>query len=298
MSYLKGNHLFNFGFNFTQINAWQAAANSSLLNTVTLAQATGDPDNTGATSLFTTTTLPGASATQLSDAANLYALIAGRVSRGDQFRRSERDHQDLRSELLGRPRPHARVRFLRAGYLACLFEIDPDRAAYAGIARALFRTWITFIRVPGSPVCLASRAWATCLSRASSPVRRLCFRWCPLAWAASIRVWAISARRSGSPIASRNGGIFHWLTGNDAVLRAGFGVSTNRQGIGYLDGVWNGNQGRSLATSASASANPEYLPGGRHTFQRFVFPLGGSQFGGPHFPQSHLPAWLYRAVRA
>ncbi len=80
VSYLKGNHLFNFGFNFTQINAWQAAANSSLLNTVALAQATGDPDNTGATSLFTTTTLPGASATQLSDAANLYALIAGRVS--------------------------------------------------------------------------------------------------------------------------------------------------------------------------------------------------------------------------
>src|SRR3984957_16079320 len=50
VSYLKGNHLFNFGFNFTQVNAWDASANSSLLNTVTLGQATGDPDNTGATS--------------------------------------------------------------------------------------------------------------------------------------------------------------------------------------------------------------------------------------------------------
>ena len=55
VSYLKGNHLFNFGVNFTQVNAWSASANSSLLNTVTLGQATGDPDNTGATSLFTTT---------------------------------------------------------------------------------------------------------------------------------------------------------------------------------------------------------------------------------------------------
>src|ERR1039458_7635611 len=62
LSYIKARHLLNFGGNFTQVNAWQAAANSSLLNTVTLGQATGDPDNTGATSLFTTTTLPGASA--------------------------------------------------------------------------------------------------------------------------------------------------------------------------------------------------------------------------------------------
>ena len=50
LSYIKARHLLNFGGNFTQVNAWQAAANSSLLNTVTLGQATGDPDNTGATS--------------------------------------------------------------------------------------------------------------------------------------------------------------------------------------------------------------------------------------------------------
>ena len=80
VTYLKKNHLLNFGGNFTQINAWSASANSSLLNTVALGQATGDPDNTGTTSLFTTANFPGASATQLSDAANLYAILAGRVS--------------------------------------------------------------------------------------------------------------------------------------------------------------------------------------------------------------------------
>src|SRR6202040_1154173 len=79
VSYLKKNHLFNFGFNFTQVNAWAASANSSLLRTLALGQATGDPDNTGATSLFTTATLPGASATNLSDAANLYAILVGRI---------------------------------------------------------------------------------------------------------------------------------------------------------------------------------------------------------------------------
>jgi hypothetical protein len=75
-----GNHLINVGFNFTQVNYWQAAANSSLLQTLAFGQATGDPDNTGSTSLFTSATLPGSSPTQLSDAANLYAILTGRIS--------------------------------------------------------------------------------------------------------------------------------------------------------------------------------------------------------------------------
>src|SRR5258708_17176758 len=80
LSYLKGRHALNFGGNFTQVNIWQSAANSSIVPTIFFGQQTGDPDNTGATSLFTTSTLPGASPTQLSDAANLYAILTGRVA--------------------------------------------------------------------------------------------------------------------------------------------------------------------------------------------------------------------------
>ena len=110
VSYLKKNHLFNFGFNFTQVNAWSASANSSLLNTVTLGQATGDPDNTGATSLFTTTTLPGASATQLERCRE--SLCDSRRPRHgrNQFGSSRRTEPHLRPELLGGSRSHARIR--------------------------------------------------------------------------------------------------------------------------------------------------------------------------------------------
>ena len=52
------------------------------------------------------------------------------------------------------------------------------------------------------------------------------------------------------------GGFLHWVTGDDAVVRGGFSISTIRQGIGFLDGVWSGNQGRSLSTSASPGATP------------------------------------------
>jgi hypothetical protein len=35
----------------------------------------------------------------------------------------------------------------------------------------------------------------------------------------------------------RSGGFMHWLTGNDAVLRGGFGISTIRERMGLLEGM-------------------------------------------------------------
>ncbi len=43
VTWLKKNHLFNFGVNFTQVNAWSASSNSSLLNTVALGTGHGRP---------------------------------------------------------------------------------------------------------------------------------------------------------------------------------------------------------------------------------------------------------------
>ena len=80
VTWQKGNHLINFGGNFTQVGYWQAAGNTSLLQAVFFGQAVGDPDNTGATSLFTSSTLPGSTPQQQADAANLYAVLVGRIA--------------------------------------------------------------------------------------------------------------------------------------------------------------------------------------------------------------------------
>ncbi len=80
LTYLKKNHLINFG---RELHAGQLLAGGLQFVAAEHGHAGAGyrrPDNTGATSLFTTNTLPGASATQLSDAANLYAILAGRVS--------------------------------------------------------------------------------------------------------------------------------------------------------------------------------------------------------------------------
>src|SRR5258708_30295654 len=71
---LKGSHSISLGGSFTQYDIW--AKNSSLLPTVNIGILTSDP----AAPLFGAANLPGASAGQQAAAANLYALLTGRVS--------------------------------------------------------------------------------------------------------------------------------------------------------------------------------------------------------------------------
>jgi hypothetical protein len=85
------------------------------------------------------------------------------------------------------------------------------------------------------------------------------------------------------------GGILHWLTGGDAVLRAGFSMSTIREGIGFLDGVWSVNQGRSLATNANPGANPAIFPAGNVAFSDGSYPSVVPTSVDPNFPNPHFP---------
>ena len=102
---------------------------------------------------------PGASATQLSDAANLYAILAGRVSAvtssavlGEQTRTYgpnfavDRDHM----------REYAP--YVQDTWRAT--RTSRSRSASAGTVRAPFRTSTTCTRGPASPACSASRASA------------------------------------------------------------------------------------------------------------------------------------------
>ncbi|HEX3878215.1 MAG TPA: TonB-dependent receptor [Bryobacteraceae bacterium] len=80
LSWQKGSHFFTFGGDVSQINQWYETIGTSVIPTVTFGAATNDPVVTGSTNLFTSTTMPGSTATYQSDAAALYALLTGRVS--------------------------------------------------------------------------------------------------------------------------------------------------------------------------------------------------------------------------
>jgi hypothetical protein len=84
ITFLTGAHTLNFGGSFLRINSYTSAAGTQVVPQLVMGIATGDPINTGSTSIFTNTgaspTFPGASTTQLGDARSLYAYLTGRVS--------------------------------------------------------------------------------------------------------------------------------------------------------------------------------------------------------------------------
>ncbi len=91
---VKGNHQLSFGGNWDQINLWQQINGRSTFPSMSFGIASGDPVFTGATSIFNAANLPGASSTQLSQAANLYADVTGRISGITQnLVQSESTHQ-------------------------------------------------------------------------------------------------------------------------------------------------------------------------------------------------------------
>ena len=288
VSYLHGNHLFNFGGNYTQLNAWQAGSNSSLLNTVALGQATGDPDNTGATSLFTTTNFPGASATQLSDAANLYAITAGRVSSitssavlGEQSKTYGAnyavDRDRIREEAAyiqdtWRASQNltltAGVRWDRQGAIQNLDNLytRPGFAGLFGISGVghLFQPGTLTGSVPVFSLVPPGVGGYSPGAGHFSPS------------------FGIAYRLNGS-------GFLHFLTGDDAVLRGGFSISTIREGMGFLDGVWSGNQGRTLSTSTSPSATPSVFTAGGVLFSDPTYPTLIPSSLDPSFPNPTFP---------
>src|SRR5271157_623900 len=288
VSYSKGSHLLNVGANFTQVNAWQAAANSSLLNTVTLGQATGDPDNTGATSLFTTTPLPGASATNLSDAANLYAILAGRVSAitssavlGEQSKTYgpnfavDRDH--MREFAL-----YVQDSWRASSNLTLTFGVRWDR-------QSAIRNLDNLYTRPGYAVLFGVSGVGNLFKPGTLTGTAPVFSLVPQGVGGFDPGVGHFSPSFGLAYRIPKGGFFHWLTGDDSVVRGGFSISTLREGIGYMDGVWSGNQGRSLSTSASPSTTPSIFTAGSVLFGDASFPslvpsTIDSLFPNPSFP--------------
>jgi hypothetical protein len=80
LTFAQGSHSWGFGATFTNIKSYQGSFGTQVIPGVTFGIAAGDPINTGATSIFTTTNFPGSTAAQRTEAWNLYAQLTGRVS--------------------------------------------------------------------------------------------------------------------------------------------------------------------------------------------------------------------------
>lgn len=80
LTWTHGQHSTTMGGSVMRIKSYQSSIGRQAVPLITFGIAGNDPVNTGATSIFTTTNFPGSNATQRSQAADLYALLTGRVS--------------------------------------------------------------------------------------------------------------------------------------------------------------------------------------------------------------------------
>src|SRR5215475_10612099 len=74
LTWTRGSHGLSFGGQFTQVNLW--LQNQTIVPTVNFGVASNDPAN----AMFNNTNFPGANATDLTNARNLYSVLTGRIT--------------------------------------------------------------------------------------------------------------------------------------------------------------------------------------------------------------------------
>lgn len=85
LTWVKGSHSVNFGGSYTRIASFTEDVGSAIVPQIQLGIATNDPITTGNSNIFvgannTTVNFPFSTPAQRTDAANLYALLTGRIS--------------------------------------------------------------------------------------------------------------------------------------------------------------------------------------------------------------------------
>ncbi len=278
----RSAHLWNFGTSFTQVNTWNSGNNSTaFVPTVSYAAAANDPVNFGNTSLFTTTNFTNSAAGDRTNAAALYSLLTGRVA---QVNRSVA--LDEVSKTYGVFPPVARNRQRQYGlFVQDAWRVRPGftlnlgvrwdlqrppenlngvytRPGYEGLwglsgVGNLFRpgtlTGVTPAYYPVEPGTAAFRGFNRLFSPSAG------FAW-------------VLPRSGFRP--------YSWLAGGgQAVLRAGYAISSIREDAGRLNAVWDTNQGRSV----SLNVDPNNFPA--------VFGQAGSVwFRDPSLPARSTPS--------
>ena len=288
LTWSHGEHLLNFGFSFTQVNAWTTATTGApFVPGISFAVAANDPVNTGATSLFTTGNFPSATATNLSDAAALYALLTGRVGSI-----TNSVVEDEVSKKYGIFQPIVRnqqrefgLYFNDAWRLSSRLTLnygvrwdrqDPPvnlngvytRPGYAGVwgisgVGNLFAPGTITAPAPSLNQVTPGTAGYSALNRQFSPSLGL--------------AWQVP-QSSFKPL--------QWLlgSGGQSVLRGGYAISTLREDAGTFS-IWGGNQGRTLTTSVDPSTTPaNFGPPGSVLFRDGTLPSRQPSSLTPSFP--------------
>jgi hypothetical protein len=246
LTWLKGRHSLSMGGSWTQYDLWMK--NSGLVPQIGFGIVSGDP----AQGMFTSANFPGASATNLSAAQNLYALLSGRVSQISGDARINEATNEY--EFMGVGTQRARMR--EAGlFLQDSWRLRPNFTLNLGLRYELqfpftprndsysTATFESFCGLSGTN----SQTVCNLFQPGLMPGRRPEFINFPKgtpAYETDYDNWAPSA---GFAWTFRGGtGLLGRIFGRDdadSVLRGGFTRAYSREGMSAFSGQFNANPG-------------------------------------------------------
>ena len=281
VSVMKGAHLLSFGGEFTQVNSWQLIASTDTMPTITFNAVTGDP----VLSTFVAGNMPLSTATNQTDAATLYSILTGRVSAiGKQLVLDEKTHQyganppidrNMQREYGGYVQDTWRAKRNLTINLGLRLE---KQGAYENLNGLYSRVgyqalWgLSGVGNLFSPGTLTG-VTPTFVQQQGSNYNT------PPAWAPSVGMAWQAPRMDGIL-----GKIFGTHEGA-SVVRAGYAMSTVREGQQLFISLWGANQGITQTASVSNSTTPaDFGAAGSVLFRQPTLPTKSGLTSTPTYP--------------
>jgi hypothetical protein len=291
LSWLKHTHSFSLGGSFNQNDVW--IKNQTLVPTIDFDIVTGDP----ADAMFTSTNFQGSSATNRTDAGDLYAVLVGRVSAIN--REARLDESSNQYILLGPSTQRARLRDI-AFWAQDSWRLRPALTVNFGVRYELQLPFYA-LNDSYSTTTLADVWGRSGLSDTCTDMSSITPETCNLfkpglqpgktpefvqasknqrAYNMDVNNFAPSVGAAWTPTAESG-----WLRRvigqqGDTVLRGGFARSFNRPGMSDFTGRIDDNPGIQITANRSlALGNLGALP---------VLFRDNGRLGAPDYPQTRV----------
>ena len=243
VNWTRGSHTLNLGANFTQVNYFQSVQNFA--PSITFGVDTTDP----ARSLFSTTTLPGASDTDIANARGLYATLVGDITAITAS--SFLDEETGKYTYNGLRVRRARMREIGL-FAQDSWRVKPNLTLNYGLR---WEVQLSVVPINNNLSTTTVAGLFGVSGQGGQPTQFAQFKEGDKAFNTNLRNFAPSLGFAWTP--NWKSGLLSKVFGSDgkSVIRGGFSIAYNREGLGDILDTLVNNPGGTLTSTRSITNN-------------------------------------------